>query len=373
MSVANLSQPIEQARDGRADGSIVPRRRRDGGRAGRDLWHRVARECDAMAESLFCAGRALPPDLVTLLADVLATFDAPGSLAAPEPRRKKGSPEIAADDRARTIDAATAASLSKAHAALAQLIAPATPEAVLLLVEERRRHSPFYVFGPLPVVRQMLALALVSLLVMLGMGLHPDINQTSMSTPFLVLSGIPLLVIEIYLLAAASLGSCFQNLQQINAYISAGTYDPRFQSTYWTRWVMGVIAGIILAQLIHDLVLVPGGSGGLVSPPPPGAPPGSGALSPAAVSGAAASGASAGGGSSTGASGAAVSGASAIGAPLLALLGGYSVDLVHGILRRIVSALATFFRTPGQDPVMAGPSGTGYDTTRPAALPPPSA
>src|SRR5580658_6412054 len=250
---------------------------------------------------------------------------------------------------------------------------PATPEAVLLLVEERRRHSPFYVFGPLPVVRQMLALALVSLLVMLGMGLHPDINQTSMSTPFLVLSGIPLLVIEIYLLAAASLGSCFQTLQQINAYISAGTYDPRFQSTYWTRWVMGVIAGIILAQLIHDLVLVPGGSGGLVSPPPPGAPPGSGALSPAAVSGAAASGASAGGGSSTGASGAAVSGASAIGAPLLALLGGYSVDLVHGILRRIVSALATFFRTPGQDPVMAGPSGTGYDTTRPAALPPPSA
>jgi hypothetical protein len=51
--------------------------------------------------------------------------------------------------------------LSKAHAALSLIIKPATPEAVLLLVDERRRHSTWYAFGPLPIVRQMLGLAIL--------------------------------------------------------------------------------------------------------------------------------------------------------------------------------------------------------------------
>jgi hypothetical protein len=32
-------------------------------------------------------------------------------------------------------------------------------------------------------------------------------------------------------------------------------YDPKLQSTYWTRWVMGLISGMILSQLVYDLIL----------------------------------------------------------------------------------------------------------------------
>jgi hypothetical protein len=314
MNLANVSHPIEPANDGGGTGPMAALRRsprRDGdGRAANHLWQRVARECEAMAETLFTTGRPISPDLVALLAEALSVFDNPGSIAVQARAPVNSDPEAAsAEEQLRIIDPSAITILAKAHAALAAIIAPATPEAVLLLTEERRKHSLFYVFGPLPIVRQMLGLALLSLFVMLGVSLSPEINAQSMSTTFLDLTGFKLLMVEIFLVSAASLGSCFQNLQQMNNYLSAGTYDPRFQSTYWTRWVMGVISGFVLAQLIHDAFLV--------------------------------SGTSAGGNQNI----------SAIGEPLLALLGGYSVDLVHGILSQIVNKLGSLFQTAPQAPV----------------------
>jgi hypothetical protein len=80
--------------------------------------------------------------------------------------------------------------------------------------------------------------------------------------------------------------------------------------------MMGVISGFLLAELLHDVLFVPGSPVGSLTGAASG--PG-GAVSPIAT-------------------------------PMLALLGGYSVDLVHGILSQIVKTLASFFRTPGAGP-----------------------
>jgi len=104
-----------------------------------------------------------------------------------------------------------------------------------------------------------------------------------------------------------ALGSCFQNLQKINAVIADGTHNPKFESTYWTRWAMGVISGIILSQLVYHLVLTHDSEGDVTVP----------WLSPT------------------------------IGEPLLALLGGYSVDVVHRILSNLIDSFAGLFGGPG--------------------------
>jgi hypothetical protein len=122
-----------------------------------------------------------------------------------------------------------------------------------------------------------------------------------MAKSLLELSGFPLLMVEGFLVSAASLGACFANLQRINTVISDGTYDPRFQSTYWTRWVMGVISGVILSQIVYNFLQ-----------------------------------AHSGGDASAGAAG-------AIAQPILALLGGYSVDFVHGLLKRAINTVSNFF------------------------------
>jgi hypothetical protein len=132
----------------------------------------------------------------------------------------------------------------------------------------------------------MLGLAILSLFMLLGIPLSEEVSPVNMSKTMLELAGYSLFIKEAYLFSAASLGSCFQNLQRINVVISNGTYDPKFQSTYWTRWAMGVISGIIIAQLIFVFLMHTSTTG---------------ATLPATI-----------------------------GQPLLALLGGYSVDLVHG-------------------------------------------
>jgi hypothetical protein len=221
-----------------------------GERAKRRLWARLTRECEAMAQHALSTGHTVP-------------------IEGPEPRVATHQPS----PQPRQPPRATVASLGC-----------------------RRRKR---------VIEQ---LAVVSLIVLLGVSLSPDINSSNMSKTLLELSGAPLFLVEIFLISASSLGSCFACLHRINRYVSEGTWNPKYRSTYWTRWVMGVISGIVLSQLVYDLFVTSTSA------------PKAGATIP-----------------------------SLIGGPLLALLGGYSVDVVHSILNRIINAVSSVFRGPDDD------------------------
>jgi hypothetical protein len=276
------------------------------------LWDRMARECQAMAQHALSAGRAIPLEVIERLDQAFSGLDAPraGEIAArlsivDAPR------EEAVVGKSAAAEISPLASLSVAHNALAQIVAPATPGSVLLTTEEYATNRFWCALGALPLVRQMLGLAMISLLVLLGVSLSHQVNVANMSKTFLELEGYPLFVVEMFLLSAASLGSCFQNLQQLNTVMSDDVYDPKLQSTYWTRWVMGIISGIILSQLVYDLLL---GHGTATEPSKVGISP-------------------------------------TVGQPMLALLGGYSVDVVHGILNRVVNTIGSFELDPENETV----------------------
>ena len=265
------------------------------------LWEQMARECEAMVQHALSTGRTIPLEVVEQLDRALSGTDSAVSVST------SGRPSIGELPReeaivggAPAVETSPLASLSVAHGALAQIVAPATPGTLLLLADARATPPLLYALGPLPIGRQMLGLAILSLFMLLGIALSEEVNAVNMSKTMLTLAGYSLLIKEAYLFSAASLGSCFQNLQRINVVISDGTYDPKFQSTYWTRWAMGVISGIIISQLIYVFILH--GTTGAAALPP------------------------------------------TIGQPLLALLGGYSVDLVQGILRHTIDTLSSFFR-----------------------------
>jgi hypothetical protein len=262
------------------------------------LWQRMARECEAMVQHALGTGLVVPADVMEHLDQAVSAPDGPMAIAPPDPPPADGAARTAS-----AIGTSRFALLAAAHAGLALAIAPATPEAVLLMAEERARHPFRSEFGPLPLVRQMLGLAMLSLVTLLGVSTSAVVDTANMNKSLLELSGYPLFMIEAFLISAASLGSCFANLQRINTVISDGTYDPRVQSTYWTRWVMGVISGVVLSQIVYDFFLAPhAGNDPTVR-----------------------------------------TASAAIGQPILALLGGYSVDFVHGILKRAINAVANFF------------------------------
>jgi hypothetical protein len=261
------------------------------------LWQRMARECEVMMRYALSTGRAIPVEVIERLEQAVSPPDVPVAIVTPDQL-----PADAVTPGASQVVTSQFALLAAAHAGLAFAIAPATPEAVRLMADERERHPVWCQFGPLPLVRQMLGLALLSLVTLLGVSVSAVVNTANMSKSIFELSGYPLLMVEVFLVSAASLGACFANLQRINTVISDGTYDPRVQSTYWTRWVMGVISGIVLSQLVYDFFLAQSVDD----------------TSTRALSG-------------------------AIVQPILALVGGYSVDFVHGILTRAINTLGNFF------------------------------
>ena len=303
MAIGILSRPMQRVpEEALAESAAVSARKATsiGLPIKRRIWQRMARECEAMVQHALSTGRPILAEVMAQLDQAVSTPDLPGTVASPE-RRDEPSPGDAAAGSASAMETSRFVLLAMAHAGLALAIAPATPEAVLLMADERERHPLRCEFGPLPLVRQMLGLAMLSLLVLLGVSISAEVSNVNVSKSLLELSGYPLLMVETFLVSAASLGACFANLQKINTVVSDGTYDPRIQSTYWTRWVMGVISGVVLSQILFDFFLhTEHGETAQAAP-------------------------------------------IAIGQPLLALLGGYSVDFVHGILKRAINTFGNFF------------------------------
>lgn len=92
--------------------------------------------------------------------------------------------------------------------------------------------------------------AIVSLVALVLLSLSQKVNAQESTSDILKSSGIPLLLNELFFLAAAGLGASFATLFRAHKYIIEGTYDPKYDTLYWSRFILGIIAGLILVEFI---------------------------------------------------------------------------------------------------------------------------
>jgi hypothetical protein len=180
--------------------------------------------------------------------------------------------------------------LTRAHNELVRIVAPATPRTILVVSEGRR--SALSMLGPVRLVRQMLVVVIVLLAAFLLLASSQDVNETG--GDFFHSAGVPVLVNGLFYLAAGGLGAAFSALFTAHRYIKDGVYDPKYESTYWLRFILGLMAGLLLPALVP--VAGEGESG-------------------------------------------------AVTRPLLALLGGFSASVLYRVLERLVSTIETLVRT----------------------------
>lgn len=195
--------------------------------------------------------------------------------------------------------------LAALHQTLTKLIAPARGSTLVLLAEQRHCHSVLHAFGPVPQVRWMLGAAVLALLLLLGTALSGDVNPENVSKGLLNLQGHRLVAVETFLVAASAVGATLANLKRLNRYISDCNYDPRYDSSYWTRLVMGLIAGVILSQVVYGAFV----------------------------------GTDAAGANGAGPNGTVGNALLGFGQPILAILGGFSADLVHDVLTHLIGVI----------------------------------
>lgn len=241
------------------------------GKAPTGIRAQIEAECEAMLRYAFARGMDISPailDTATQLEDKLTNGDPSG-------------------------DGLPFATLAKLHGQLAQLVAPALPTTLCQLQRDPFRGQLVSMFGPLPNVRRLTIFALLCTVLFILISLAPEINVKNINSDFYQLNGIPLFIISCLLLTAAGLGAVFNALFTAHGFVAEANYDPRFDSSYWTRIGLGLVAGLLLSAII---------------------PLPSGANVPTLAK------------------------------PLLALLGGFSAGLVYRVLQRLVDAVESIFQ-----------------------------
>jgi hypothetical protein len=229
------------------------------------LREQVWRECVAMASHAYASGLAVPGPVASAI---------------------DGGPS--SDGRDEPVPDRDLETLSWAHGQLVKIIAPASPRTVLLLARRSDSAGFWSPLGPVRLVRQMLAVAALSVVGFVAMGQSSEVTRTS--GDLLASSGWTAVLNQLFVLCAASIGAAFAALFKARQFISQGTYDPKYESDYWVRYGLGLVAGLVLVDLVPQ----------------------------------------------SSAQGAAVE---SLGHPLLALLGGFSAPIVYGLLERLAQAV----------------------------------
>lgn len=251
---------------------------------GANLPERLLDECQKMVLYAYDNGDKVPDEAMAALNEARAA-KARGALD------EVSSPEIIRR-------------LGRSHGDLSELISPARPRTVALVMGEPADVFPW--LGRVRLVRMLVGfLALLTpLFVVLGMkygsrmhdafggilaGDPPD-KEPAAPVDAALQAGV-----AIYLMIAAAAGATFAALTKAFSYIGDLTYDERHESSYWVRIALGVIAGVILTTVLNSTVIRPSDD------------------------------------------------ASTITIPLLAVIGGFSSDLVYRILERVIEAVRTVF------------------------------
>ena len=206
---------------------------------------------------------------------------------------------------------------------LLTLVKPATPGTLVLFEKNRQSDSAFKFLGPLPIVRRFMLVTIVSLLALIGISLSPHVNATSIELSMLQGEGWDQVQRLAFLLAAASVGGSFYALFKMNSYIKKGTFDMKYAATYWSSYVLGLVSGILLSELF--IVFISSGDATEVSDHIANER----GLDEDKL----------------------LNTARFLLKPILAILGGFSANLVYRVINRLIEAVESVFKGSAEDEI----------------------
>ncbi len=203
-----------------------------------DLQQDLQQQCEAMARYAFKQGKTVPGEVVETLAALANSATPPIS------------PGLTPASNTNGQTLSSVRQLAGVHERLTQIVAPASPTTIQLFEKELVQAGYWNFLGPVPLVRRLMGLAGIFLLFILVISISPEVNDGK-GTGLFEAAGWPLLMNELFLLCAAGLGATFAALFQLNPYITNGTFDPKYEPGYWIKFVLGLIAGFMLSELIE--------------------------------------------------------------------------------------------------------------------------
>lgn len=255
-----------------------------------DLRNQIYMECRSMAKYALARGKAVPASVI----ENIEAFEIETRADGDEKSLRSVRKELEISP------------LVEAHDLLTRLIEPATPQTVFLLDSEQNNEASLKFLGAVPLVRHLMTVAIICLFIFVALLSSPYISGETLVKDVLAADGIEQFARLVFYIGAAGLGASFAALYKVNEYISKGTYETSYQASYWIRFLLGIIAGLLLAVLISEQSMQ---SDGMLS--------------------------------------------KGVIRPLLAILGGFSADLLYTFLNRMVETFKSLFEGSTQSVIDA--------------------
>ncbi|GAB5399466.1 MAG: hypothetical protein Aureis2KO_10510 [Aureisphaera sp.] len=141
-------------------------------------------------------------------------------------------------------------SLVNTHNLLCKNIAPATPKSIKYIRTVKEDVTKSMRLSKLPLVRNLIILAIVFLAIFILTGMSEGVNNDSLDKGIMNNSGWPLLLNLAFLSSIAGLGVLFYLLKNVTIAVKSSTLVPEDNIYYFAVIVLGVISGLILSEII---------------------------------------------------------------------------------------------------------------------------
>lgn len=140
--------------------------------------------------------------------------------------------------------------LINAHNLLCKNVAPATPKSIVYTKTLNKEGNGKSIFKKLPVLRNLILLAIFFLITYIATGMSPSVNNNSLDKGMMDNSGISLLLNIGYLSSVAGLGVLFFLLKEVSISLKKGSLIPENSIGYLSQIILGIIAGLIMSEII---------------------------------------------------------------------------------------------------------------------------
>jgi len=140
--------------------------------------------------------------------------------------------------------------LLNVHGILTKNVQPATPKSINYLNIINKDGIQETSYNKIPLVRNLIILALFFLITFVVTALFPEVNNDSLDKGIMGNNGISLLLNLTFLCAISGLGVTFYLLKNVSNSIQKGTLVPEDAIYYTALIFLGIIAGIILSEII---------------------------------------------------------------------------------------------------------------------------
>lgn len=155
------------------------------------------------------------------------------------------NPDVVTLVKSETID-----DLVAAHNMLCKNVAPATPKSIIYTNGIHEKNRGKGLFKQLPLVRNLIILAVIFLVAYVAFGQTKAVNNQSLDEGVLGNDGLSLVLNLGFLASIAGLGVLFNLLKKISSSVIDSTLVPEETINYVSQILLGIISGLIISEVI---------------------------------------------------------------------------------------------------------------------------